>query len=93
MHYKISLRQKKNAAKLGVNITVSSNPKKKIDVYKNGVKVAEIGAAGYFDYATYIKRFGLKFANQRKKLYKVRHNNDRNVKGSPGYYADQILWS
>jgi len=38
MHYKISFRQKKNSAKLGVNITVSSNPKKKIDVYKNGVR-------------------------------------------------------
>ena len=31
-------------------------------------------------------------ANKRRKMYKIRHNNDRKVRGSNGYYADKILW-
>ena len=29
----------------------------------------------------------------RKRLYKLRHNKDRHVKGSAGWFADQILWT
>ncbi len=93
MAYKILKRQTQNALKLGVTIIPSSNSKKKLDVYKNNVKLVEIGANGYMDYATYIIKNGLEFANKRKKLYKIRHENDRNVKGTAGYYADKILWS
>jgi hypothetical protein len=31
-------------------------------------------------------------AKERRKLYKVRHKKDRNVKNSNGYYADKLLW-
>jgi hypothetical protein len=44
------------------------------------------------DYPTYILYCGKEFANERKKLYKIRHKKDRNIKGSRGYYADKILW-
>ena len=81
-----------NARKLGVKIVPSINPKKKIDVYKNSHKVAEIGAIGYKDYSIHIAENGLTYANERIRLYKIRHEKDRNKKGTAGYYADKILW-
>jgi hypothetical protein len=35
---------------------------------------------------------GLEYANERKKLYKIRHSKDRNIKNSNGYFADRLLW-
>jgi hypothetical protein len=91
--YKITARQLKNADALNVVIKPSKNKNKKIDVYNlQGVKIASIGAAGYNDYDLYIKTKGLAYANERRRLYKIRHNNDRNKKGTAGYYADKILW-
>jgi len=91
--YKITSRQKKIAKFLGVQIYPSSNKNKKIDVYKNGKKIAAIGATGYNDFNTYLVLFGLAYANQRRKLYKLRHAENINKKGTPGFYAYQILWS
>ena len=79
------------AKKLGVTIKPSSNPKKKIDVYKNNKKVASIGAVGYNDYPTYLK-VDKELAQEKRAQYKARHYKDINVVGSPGYYADKILW-
>jgi hypothetical protein len=91
--YKITARQLKNANALNVVIRPSKNKNKKIDVYNlQGVKIASIGAAGYLDYDSYIKTKGLAYANERRRLYKIRHANDRNKKGTAGYYADKILW-
>jgi hypothetical protein len=90
--YKIKSRQLKNAKKLGVSIKPSKSKNKKIDVFKNGKQIASIGARGYKDYATYISERGLEYANKRRKLYKQRHEKDRKVKGSNGFYADKILW-
>jgi predicted transcriptional regulator len=92
MAYQPTQRQKNNAKKLGVTIRSSSNPSKKLDVLKNGVKIASIGAKGYNDYDLWIKKKGLEYANQRRKLYKIRHENNRNKKGTAGFYADKILW-
>jgi hypothetical protein len=91
--YKITTRQKNNAMALNVVIKPSTVKDKKIDVYnKLGVKIASIGALGYMDYDSYIKTKGLAYANERRRLYKLRHKNDRNKKGTPGFYADKILW-
>lgn len=90
--YRISDYSKEKAKKLGVTIKPSSNPLKKIDVYKHGEKIASIGASGYNDYTTWIKKEGLNHANKRRTLYKMRHEKDRHKKNSPGYYADKILW-
>jgi hypothetical protein len=90
--YKITTRQKNNANALNVVIKPSTVKGKKIDVYKNDVKIASIGALGYMDYDSYIKTKGLAYANERRRLYKLRHKNDRNKKGSAGFYADKILW-
>lgn len=89
--YNISDYSYTQAKKLGVEIKPSSRKGKKIDVFKNGDKVASIGAIGYKDYPTYMKE-DKQLANQKRKAYKARHQADRNVKGSAGYYADKILW-
>jgi len=91
--YKITSRQKKIAKFLKVDILPSTNENKKIDVYKNGIKIVSIGASGYKDYSIYLKEYGKEYANERQRLYKLRHAQDIKKKGSPGYYAYLILWS
>jgi len=93
MAYKPTKRQLINAQKLGVMIVPSSNLRKKLDVYRNGRKISEIGATGYLDYDGYIRRNGLDYANDRRRLYRARHWKDINRKGTAGYYANKILWN
>ena len=90
MPYKIKDYSYNQAKKLNVEIKPSSNKKKKIDVFKNNNKIASIGAIGFNDYPTFIEKKGLEFANQRRKLYKIRHKKDLNSKN--GFYANRILW-
>jgi hypothetical protein len=90
--YTITKYTKDQAKKLGVIVKPSSVKGKKIDVFKNGEKIASVGALGYSDYPTYIKSKGKTYADERRRLYKIRHSKDRNVKGSDGYYADKLLW-
>jgi len=92
LRYKIKSRQRTAAKKIGVTIKPSMNKNKKIDVFKSGKKVASIGDKRYQDYATYRNNRGVKFANERKRLYKARHQRTRLKKGSNSYYADKILW-
>lgn len=97
MSYRIKDIQRKNAQRLGVTIRPSSDPKKKLDVYKNGLLIARIGANGYDDYATYLQQEKKGqappgTAEKRRTLYAIRHANDRMYKGTPGYYAYEILW-
>jgi hypothetical protein len=89
--YRIKPYSYRQAKKIGVTIRPSTRTGKKIDVYKNGVKVATIGARGYLDYPTYIEKFGTTYANQRRKLYHIRHRQNKRP-GTPGYYAAKILW-
>lgn len=90
--YQITPYTYKNAKRLGVSVKPSTNKTKKIDVFKNNKKVASVGAYGMSDYPTYIKTRGIKYAKTRRRLYKIRHNKDRFNVGSPGYYADKLLW-
>ena len=92
MPYKIQPYSKEQARKLNVTIKPSTNKMKKIDVYKGDKKVASIGAINYNDYPTYLKTNGRAYADARRKLYKIRHQNDINKINSPGYYANKILW-
>lgn len=91
--YNITNYTKQQAEKLGVIVSASSNPKKKLDVFdKKGNLITKIGDSQYKDYPTYIKENGLEYANKRRELYKIRHSKDRKVKNSAGYYADKLLW-
>tara|TARA_R110000823_G_scaffold198573_1_gene329740 strand:- start:1486 stop:1767 length:282 start_codon:yes stop_codon:yes gene_type:complete len=92
--YSIKPRQKRAAKRLGVSIKPSTDSKKKVDVFdKDNKKLASIGDINYNDYASYIKSNGLEYADNRKRLYKIRHEKTRKVVGSKSYYADQILWT
>lgn len=87
---------KKKAKKIGVEIKTSKSKDKKFDVYKNDVFQASIGARGYKDYEVY-KKESPEIAAARRKAYKSRHENNRNVKYrdsklTAGYLADKILW-
>ena len=83
MSYKITNYTKRQAKKLGVEVKPSS---------VKGKKIASVGALGYMDYPNYIKKKGKKYADERRRLYKIRHKNDRNKRGTNGYYADKLLW-
>jgi len=93
MAYKITKRQRMNAKRIGVEIKPSKSSSKKLDVFnKKGEKVASIGAKGYKDYDIYLRTRGKTFADERRRLYKIRHQGNRTRRGTAGYYADQILW-
>ena len=90
--YEITEYTRKQAEKLGVRVQASKTRGKKIDVYKNGEKVASVGALGFGDYPTFLRTKGRDFAERRRAAYKARHAKDRSVTGSPGFYADKLLW-
>ena len=97
MGYNIKAYTKNQAKKIGVTVKPSGSKGKKIDVFKKGVKVASVGAIGYKDYPTYMEletkgKVPKGTATKRRKLYKIRHKKDRNIKNSNGFYADRLLW-
>lgn len=97
MGYRITEYSRKQARKLGVAIKPSTRPGKKIDVFRNGKRIATIGAQGYNDYPTYLamEKMGKVppgYANQRRKLYKLRHRSTIDKQHKNAYFADKILW-
>ncbi len=90
--YKIKRHTYTQAKKLGVVVKPSTVKGKKIDVFKKGKKVASVGARGYNDYPTWIQKKGKEYADKRRKAYKSRHSSNRTKRGTPGYYADKLLW-
>ena len=80
------VKAKARASALGVVVKASALKQKKLDVYsKDGKKLASIGDKRYSDFLQHGDK-------ERRRLYKVRHQKNRTVKGTPGYYADKILW-
>ncbi len=100
MPYHITPYTYKQAKRLGVIVKPSTDKTKKIDVFKlvgkgknkTLKKVSSVGAAGMNDYPTFMQKKGLAFAKTRRRLYKMRHERDRHVKESRGYYEDKLLW-
>ena len=92
MAYTITEYTRKKAKTLGVTVKRSTNPVKKLDVFKKGKKIASVGATGYGDFPTFMRKEGKESAKRHRKHYKMRHEKDRHVKGSAGFYADQLLW-
>lgn len=83
--YKLSVA-KANAAKIGVTVKKSTRAGKKLDVYKDGKKVASIGDPNYTDYSVHGDE-------QRRKNYLSRHAKTRVKVNTPSYYSWKILWS
>ena len=92
VHYEIKQYTIDQAKKHGYRVKLSSNRKKKLDVYKGNLKIASIGDREYKDYPTYVQERGLTFANVRRALYHNRHKKDIETKGSNGWLASILLW-
>lgn len=91
--YKIQPYTEDKARSLGVRVRPSSNPKKKVDVLDlKGNKLVSIGDPAYYDYPTYLAAKGKPYAEERRRLYRIRHKRDSSVVGSPGYFAARLLW-
>lgn len=77
---------KRLAKKLGVNVTESQNPCKKLDVFdQKGKKVASIGDRQHQDFLTHNDK-------ARRASFKSRMERHRHKAGTPSFYADKILW-
>lgn len=102
MPYNITAYTYKQARRIGVTVKPSTNKTKKIDVFrlvgkgknKTIKKIASVGAANMNDFPTFLsnKLTGVKYAKNRRRLYKIRHEKDRKIKWSRGWLADQLLW-
>jgi len=80
------------AKKLNVIIQPSNKKNKKIDIFnKDGQYITSIGNLFYDDYPTYLQ-IDKKLAEDRRRLYKIRHEKDRKIKYSKGWFSDKILW-
>lgn len=71
------------AKKLGYTVKPSTNKKKKLDVFKDGIKVATIGDIRYEDYLVHKDE-------KRRQLYHQRHGEY--PVGTAGWLAARILW-
>jgi hypothetical protein len=85
MVYNITKYSFDQAKKLGVDIKPSTVKNKKIDVFRDGIKIASIGDIRYSDFATTGNK------DQRRR-FKLRFNKSRKVIGSNSYWSDQLLW-
>lgn len=93
MPYKIKQYTYDVAKKLNVIIKPSTRAGKKIDVYdSNGDYLLSVGAIAYNDYPTYIETHGKKYADERRRLFLVRHGSNIMKRGSPAWYAAKLLW-
>lgn len=93
MAYRILNYTHEQARKHNVIVKPSTVAGKKIDVFnKEGKKLASVGAIGYGDYPTFKATMGKEYADKKRKLYKLRHENDRHERGTPGWFADKLLW-
>ena len=83
----------KKAKDLGVLIFPSDNPRYKLEIYDdNGLFLFYGGSPKYSDYPHYIKSHGKKYADERRRLYHIRHAKEIADEGSRGWYIAHLLW-
>jgi hypothetical protein len=83
----------KQAERLGVQVFPSDNPKYKLEVYdKNGVFLCYGGSPSYSDYPSYIQSHGKQYADERRRLYHIRHKKEIEKVGSRGWLIANLLW-
>lgn len=73
MSYIIKDYTKKQALKMGLEVKPSKHKGKKIDVYMGGKFMYAIGALGMMDYPSYLEKEGKAKADERRRLYHLRH--------------------
>jgi hypothetical protein len=93
MTYNILPYTYKQAKRLGVQIKPSDNPKYKIEIYdKNGEFLYYGGSPSYSDYPSYIQSHGKEYADNRRRLYQIRHKKEIEKVGSRGWLIANLLW-
>jgi len=93
MTYNISPYTYKKARALGLRVYPSDNPRYKIKVYdEEGEFICYGGSPKYSDYPHYIKSHGLDYANERRRLYRIRHAKEIADVGSRGWIINELLW-
>ena len=88
MTYQIMPYHLQKAKELNVQIYPSKKAHYKLDIYKNGQYITSIGDMRYMDYILYWKEKGKAYADERRRLYKLRHKHE----GLRGQLASKILW-
>ena len=86
--YVITPHTKRMAKQIGVEVRPSTRKNKKLDVYKDGKHIATIGDTAYGDYGSYLEEKGKTYADERRRLYHVRHTK----KTVGEQMALQLLW-
>lgn len=87
--YEISDKQYEIAKELGIEIIVSENPRKKIDVYKNGDYICSVGAINFKALKELILLHGRDEAYRKRNLYLSRHKSACDMKT---IYEIRLLW-
>ena len=78
------------AKKFGVQVRPSKRANKKIDVFRGDTYIGSAGAKGYSDFGIYLEKGDKKFAEERRRLYRLRHTKGK--KDSPSWLAWSLLW-
>lgn len=88
--YQITKHTFNQAKRFGLDVKPSRKPNKKLDVYREGQYLASIGAKGMGDFGQYLETKGKTFAEERRRLYHLRHPKGK--KDSPQQLAKDLLW-
>ena len=81
------------AKKLNLIIKSSKNKGKKIDVYDiDDNFLHSIGDIRYNDYPSYLLIYNKQYADERKRLYNIRHKQGINIVNSKQYLSANLLW-
>ena len=78
-----------------IEIKPSKNKTKKIAIFINNKKVADVGASGMSDYSSHIKESGLEYANKRRTAFYNRFKKIPNIKNGKitnMFYSRYFLW-
>jgi len=94
MTYEILPYTYRKARELGLTIFPSDNPKYKLEIYdgETGAFLYYGGSPKYSDYPHYIKSHGKAYADERRRLYRIRHAKEIADTGSRGFVISYLLW-
>ena len=92
-NYNITNYSYDKAKQLNLIIKQSKNKNKKIDVYTiNNIFLHSIGDIKYNDYPSYLSTYNKQYADERRRLYHIRHQKNINVIKSKQFLSANLLW-
>jgi hypothetical protein len=88
--YQILPYTQRQARRIGVEVKPSRKIDKKLDVFRGGLFIGSIGSKGMGDFPTYLRTKSKKFADERRRLYHLRHKDG--PVDSPAFLSKRLLW-